>query len=83
MAKQQVHVVVFKDLESQQWTAECLEYGVSTQGDSADHAMEMIKEAVELHLEGRSEAELDYYQPIEGTPEIRTLTIDAPSLLLR
>jgi len=83
MAKQQVHVLVFKDPESDQWVVECLEYGVASQGDNVEHALEMIKEAVELHLEGRDEADLDFYQPVEGTPEVHAITIDAPSLLHR
>ena len=83
MATKRVHVLVFKDPESEQWAVECLEYGVASQGDSLEHALEMIKEAVQLHLEDRDENDLDYYQPVEGTPEIHTITIDAPSLLHR
>lgn len=83
MSKQQIHVVVYKDAESDQYVVECLEYGVTTQGDSVQHALEMIKEAVELHLEDRSHDELDLYQPIEGKPELHAVTIDAPSLLRR
>ena len=80
MSKQEVHVVVYKDADSDQWVVECLEYGVATQGDSVEHALAMIKEAVELHLEDREKADLDFYQPVEGTPEVHTITIDAPSL---
>jgi predicted RNase H-like HicB family nuclease len=84
MSKQQVHVVVFKDAESDQWVAECLEYQVTAQGDNADHALKMAREAVEQYLEDTSEAELEMlFQEIDGEPEIRTLTIDAPTLLHR
>ncbi len=83
MAKQQVHVVVYKDAQSDQWIVECIEYGVASQGDSVDHALEMIREAVELHLEDRDEESLDFYQPIEGDPQVHTVTVDVPSLLRR
>ena len=48
MAKQKVHVVIYKDAESDQWLASCLEVDVTAQGDSKEHALEMIKEAVEF-----------------------------------
>lgn len=83
MSKQQVHVIVFKDAESDQYVVECLEYGVTTQGDTIQDALTMIKEAVELHLEDRTEDDLDLFQPIDGEPELHTITIDAPSLLRR
>ena len=74
---------MYKDAESDQYVVECLEYGVTTQGDSVRDALAMIKEAVELHLEDRSESDLDLVQPIDGEPELHTITIDAPSLLRR
>ena len=84
MSKQQVHVVVFKDAESDQFVVECLEYDVTTQGDSVEHALALIKEAVELHLEDMTETQLEMlYQEIEGEPEIHTVTIDAPTRLRR
>jgi predicted RNase H-like HicB family nuclease len=84
MAKQEVHVVVFKDAESDQWVVECLEYDVSTQGDSVKDALAMIKEAVQLHLEEQTEADLEVlYQEIEGEPQLHIVTIDAPTLLRR
>jgi len=54
MAKQKVHVVIYKDNESEQWVASCLEYDVATHGDNEEHAIQMIKEAVELHIEDMS-----------------------------
>ena len=50
MAKQQIHAVIFKDAGSDQWVAVCLEYDVTTQGDSEEHAKSMLQEAVELNL---------------------------------
>ena len=50
MTEQTLHAVIYKDAESDQWVALCLEYDIATQGDSEEHALEMIQEAVELHL---------------------------------
>jgi predicted RNase H-like HicB family nuclease len=82
MSKQTVHVVVYKDAESDQWVAQCLEYDVATQGDNESHALEMIREAVELHIEDSSKEELEMlHQPIEGAPKVHEISINAPSLL--
>ena len=82
MRTQKIHAIMFKDKESDQWLAMCLEYDVATQGDSEEHAKEMIKEAVELHLEDMGKEELELlYQPIEGEPRVHELSINAPSLL--
>ena len=82
MSKQNIHAVIYKDAESDQWVAVCLEYAVTTQGDSEEHAKEMMKEAVELYLEdnGREEFEL-LYQAIEGEPRIHELSIHASAIL--
>ena len=82
MATQKIHAVIYKDAESDQWVAVCLEFDVASQGDSEEHAKEMIKEAVELHLEDVDRAEIEMlYQPIEGEPRVHELMINAPSLL--
>ena len=83
MAKQEVHVVVYKDADSDQWVVTCLEYDVASQGDSEQHALEMIREALELYLEGLDESRAIIYQPIEGDPKVHKISIDAPSLLHR
>ena len=84
MAQQQIHAVIFKDADSDQWVAMCLEYDVTTQGDSEEHAKAMLKEAVELYLEDISKEEFEVlYQAIEGEPRIHTLSVNAPSLLHR
>ncbi len=84
MAKQTIHAVVFKDAESDQWVAICLEYDVTTQGDSEEHAKAMLREAVALYLEDIAVEEQEMlYQPIEGEVQIHRLTVDAPSLLHR
>ncbi len=82
MAQQTIHAVIYKDAESDQWVAVCLEYHVASQGDSEEHAKEMIREAVELYLEDTNKEELEaLYQSIEGAPRVHELSISAPSLL--
>ena len=82
MAVQTLHVVIYKDAASDQWVAHCIEYGVTTQGDSAAHAEEMIKEAVALHLEDADPAdEYAFHQPVDGDVIVREVTLDAPTLL--
>ena len=84
MAKQQIHAVIFKDAGSNQWVAMCLEYDVTTQGDSEQHAKVMLQEAVELYLEDIGKDELEVlYQAVEGEPRIHKLSVNAPSLLHR
>ena len=82
MNRQKIHAVIYKDADSDQWVAICLEYNVASQGDSEQHAKEMIKEAVELHLEDLDQEDFEVlYQAIEGMPRIHELTVNAPSLL--
>ena len=79
MEPKELHAVVYKDAESDQWLAQCLELDVVTQGDNEQHALAMIKEAVELHLEDMSEADLDaLFQPIAGEPA--TLQVELSGL---
>jgi len=81
-SKRTIHAVICKDAESDQWVAHCLEYDVATQGSSEEHAIAMIKEAVELHLEDRDPAdEYLFYQPIEGKVSVHEVAVDAPTLL--
>jgi predicted RNase H-like HicB family nuclease len=82
MTKQTIHGVIYKDAGSDQWVAQCIEYDVVTQGDSEEDARAMLKEAVELYLEGVSEKELDlFHQPVEGNVTVHEIAVDAPSLL--
>ncbi len=82
MGEQKIHAVIYKDADSDQWVAVCLEYDVTTQGDSEEHAKEMIKEAVELYLEETGKEDLEMlYQAIEGAPHVHRLSVGAPSLL--
>jgi predicted RNase H-like HicB family nuclease len=82
MGEQRVHAAIFKDADSDQWVAVCLEYNVTTQGDSEEHAKAMIKEAVELYLEDLDNGDLEIlYQAIEGEAHVHELSVKAPSLL--
>ena len=82
MGEQKIHAVIYKDADSDQWVAVCLEYDVTTQGDSEEHAKEMIKEAVELYLEETRTEDFEMlYQAIEGAPHVHKLSVNAPSLL--
>ena len=64
--------------------AVCLEYDVATQGDSEEHAKEMIREAVELRLEEMTKEDLELlYQAIEGPPRVFELSVNGRSLFLR
>ena len=82
MAQQTVHAVIYKDADSDQWVAVCLEFDVASQGDSEEHALKMIREAVELHIEDMSAEEIEaFHQEIEGEPRMHEVSIHAPSLL--
>jgi predicted RNase H-like HicB family nuclease len=82
MSEQKLHAVVYRDNESGQWTAWCLEYDVASQGDTLEHAMEMIKEAVELHIEDMTDEQLeDAFIPVDSTPVVREFTVRAPKIL--
>lgn len=82
MMQQKLHVVLWRD--GDQWVAWCLEYDVASQGDSEEHAMAMIQEAVELYIEDMSGEELERaYIPVESTPIVREMTIRAPAVLHR
>jgi predicted RNase H-like HicB family nuclease len=82
MKRQKVHVVLWQD--GDQWVAWCLEYDVASQGNSEQHALEMIQEAVELHIEDMTPEELDRaFIPVESTPVVREMTIRAPAILQR
>ena len=81
MSEQTIHAVIYKDADSDQWVAICLEYNVASQGDSEEHAKEMIREAVELYLDDVDKEEFEVlYQPIEGVPHVREISVNAPSL---
>ena len=82
MGKQTVHAITYKDPESGRWVARCLEYEVSTSGVSRQNALEMIQEAVELHLEDMSREEIEQILvPIGSEPTVSKFEIHAPALL--
>ena len=82
MGQQSVHAIIYKDLHSDQWVVLCLEYNVASVGDSVEHALEMIQEAVELHLEDMTKEEIErIYIPVGSEPVVRKFDIRAPALL--
>ena len=82
MASQEIHAVIFKDRDSDQWVAMCLELSVVTQADSEEEAKELIKQAVELRLEDMTDREVEMlYQPVASQPQVHSIRIDAPTLL--
>jgi len=84
MGTKNLHAVVFKDAESDGWVAMCLEYDIATQGDSEDHALAMIQEAVEFHLEDITREELDLIDNAVGSePVMHSFRVRAPAILDR
>ena len=82
MGKLNLHAVIYKDAQSSQWVALCVEYDIASAGDSETHAIEMLQEAVELHLEDITREELDTIDNKVGSePEIRTFSVRAPAIL--
>jgi len=80
MVQQKVHIVLWK--EGDQWVAWCLEYDVASQGDNEEHALAMIQEAVELHIEDMTSDDLKrVFIPVDSRPLVREIDIRAPSLL--
>ena len=82
MDTKKLHAVIYKGQASGDWVAFCVEYDIATQGDSPEHALEMIQEAVELHMEDISRKELDQIDNEVGSePVIKTFSVRAPAIL--
>jgi predicted RNase H-like HicB family nuclease len=82
MSEQKVHIVLWK--EGDDWVAWCLEFDVASQGESEEHALAMIREAVELHTEDMSGEELErIYIPVDSSPIVREINVSAPAVLNR
>jgi predicted RNase H-like HicB family nuclease len=82
MSTQEFHAVVYKGRASDQWVAFCVEYDIASQGDSPEHALEMIQEAVEGHLEFASRESLEQIDNEVGSePVIKKFSVRAPALL--
>ena len=82
MDTKKLHAVIYKGQASGDWVACCVEYDIATQGDSPEHALEMIQEAVELHMEDISRKELDQIDNEVGSePVIKTFSVRAPAIL--
>ena len=84
MGRKDLHAIVYKDSRSDSWVAACIEYDIATVGDSEDHALEMIQEAVELHMEDITREQLDTIDNEVGSePSVKKFSIRAPALLDR
>ena len=82
MASQDIHIAVYEDADSDQWVAVCLEYNVMSQGDSEEHALDMIREAVELYLDDLGEAGRELlFQAMVGEPRLHKIAVNAQTLL--
>ena len=82
MGEQRVHIVLWK--EGDDWVAWCLEFDVASQGESEEHALAMIREAVELHIEDMSKEDLErIFIPVDSTPIVREINVRAPAVLHR
>ncbi|MCX6387486.1 MAG: hypothetical protein NTX07_01995 [Solirubrobacterales bacterium] len=51
-----VDVIVLRD--GDQFTAQCLNFDVASFGPTPEAALAMVREAVELHIDGMTDAEL-------------------------
>jgi predicted RNase H-like HicB family nuclease len=77
-----LHALVYKDSASDQWVAVCVEYAIASSGKSEAHALDMIREAVELHLEDLTREELDRIDNCVGSePQIFQFKVRAPQIL--
>ena len=82
MNEKQLHAVIYKDAESDQWIALCVEYAIASQGDSEKHALEMIQKAVEFHLEDITKDQLDRIDNVVGSrPVTKAFSVRAPAIL--
>jgi len=82
MGKKDLHAVIYKAQESDQWVVFCVEYDIASQGDSPEHALEMIQEAVELHFDGITKEQIEHIDNEVGSePVIKTFSIRGPALL--
>jgi len=82
MVKKELHAVIYKGSASDQWVAFCVEYDIASQGNSPEHALEMIQEAVEGHFEVASEEAIGQIDNEVGSePVIKKFSIRAPALL--
>jgi predicted RNase H-like HicB family nuclease len=70
MPVQTFHAVVHKDARNDSWAVYCVEYDVASQGDSPEHALLMIREAMELHFEEYDQDIVDQVDNKVGSPPL-------------
>ena len=76
MAMLSFSVVVFP--EGKSYSAWCPELDVASQGDKLEGAIANLKEALELHIECLSPAELKEIRKRQGSKFITTLEVPVP-----
>ena len=77
-----LHAVVYKSESSDDWVAFCVEYDIASSGTSEAHALQMLQEAVELHLDGIEREQLEHIDNEVGSdPVLKSFTIRAPAIL--
>jgi predicted RNase H-like HicB family nuclease len=82
MAMRDLHAVVCRGEGSGAWVAFCVEYDIASQGDSEQQALEMLTEAVELHLEDITPEQLEVIDNEVGSvPVIKRFSVNAPAIL--
>jgi predicted RNase H-like HicB family nuclease len=80
MPVQTFHAVLYKDARNDSWAVYCVEYDVASQGDSPEHALAMIREAMELHLEEYDQAIIDQIDNEVGSlPLLLPFEADVPA----
>jgi predicted RNase H-like HicB family nuclease len=77
-----LHAVVYKAERSDQWVAFCVEYDIASQGDSEEHALQMLQEAVALHLEDIDPEALEQIDnEIGSEPVLKSFSVRAAAIL--
>jgi predicted RNase H-like HicB family nuclease len=79
-----LHAVVYKAAKGECWVATCVEFDITSEGDSEQDALMMLQQAVELHLEDITPEELDQIDNAVGSkPLLKSFSIHAPAILQR
>ena len=82
MGTKELHAVIYKGEAGGDWVAFCVEYEIASQGDSEEHALQMLQEAVELHFEDITRDEIEQIDNEVGSqPVLRMFSIRAPAVL--
>jgi predicted RNase H-like HicB family nuclease len=82
MKERELHAVLYEDARGEGWVAHCIEYDITSDGDTPEEALSKLKEKTELHFDGISpEAIEDIDNEVGSEPYIKAFSVRAPSLL--